>query len=144
MLFSKKTIKGETIMYTMIMKLKEFEKEAVEFGERLRIIRTQKGISQEQLARMAGTSQRMIAHYESRIKRPSIDKVKKFAVALGISVEELLGVSKQTIKQSPQEKVSLKIMKRVKIIEQLPTRDQNAVFHFINSLVEKNKLKGKL
>jgi len=38
----------------------------------------------------------------------------------------------------------IKIMKRVKIIEQLPTRDQNAVFHFINSLVEKNKLKGKL
>jgi len=32
-----------------------------------------------------------------------------------------------------------KLMKKFKVVEKLPTRDQNAIFHYINALVEKNK-----
>lgn len=126
--------------YNVFMKLQEFEKEAIEFGERLRIARRKKGISQEKLARLTGTSQRMIAHYESHIKRPSIDKVKKFAEALSISIEELLGTSKVSATRKKEEEISFNIMKRVKIIEKLPLRDQRAIFRLINSLAEKNKI----
>jgi transcriptional regulator with XRE-family HTH domain len=126
------------------MKIKQTGKLGLRFGEKLRTIRRMKGLTQAQLADLANTSQRMIAHYESHIKRPPLDKINDFAVALNIPVEELLENPELTKEQRKKEEVSYSIMKRVKIIEQLPTRDQKAIFRLINSLAEKNKLKGNL
>jgi transcriptional regulator with XRE-family HTH domain len=113
------------------------------FGMNLRKLRKKKGYTQTQLSEISGVSQRVIEHYEKYVKRPSIDKVKKIAHALGVSDEELLGssVSKRT---SQQIDIPYKIMKKVQIIAKLPVRDQNVVFSLINSLAEKNKAKGKL
>ncbi len=65
-----------------------------------------------------------------------------FLNALGVSDEELLGMSKSPGKKKSED-VSYKILKKVRVIEDLPVRDQNAIFHFINALVEKNKVRGK-
>lgn len=111
------------------------------FSQNLRMLREEKGYTQTKLAELSGVSQRAIAHYEKYAKRPSIDKVKKLAQVLGVTDEELLGLSPRTKKD---EDLSYKIMKKVRIIEELPTRDQNAIFQFINTIVEKNKLKKEL
>jgi transcriptional regulator with XRE-family HTH domain len=110
------------------------------FGEALRAIRRMKGYTQDQLAELSGVSRRAIVHYENHAKRPTFDKIKSLADALGVSDEELSGQKRSKKK----DEVSYKIMKKVRIIEQLPTRDQNAIFRLINSLAAKNKLKGKL
>jgi transcriptional regulator with XRE-family HTH domain len=115
-----------------------------DFGEKLKKIRRDKGLTQVQLSQISGISSRMIAHYETYVKMPPVNKVKKIAEALGVSADELIGISKKSKEQVKKEKISYRIMKRVKIIEKLPVRDQKAIFHFINSLVAKNKLKGKL
>jgi transcriptional regulator with XRE-family HTH domain len=130
----------ENICYTVFMDLKVT---ADKFGENLYKIRRKKGYTQAHLARITGISQRMIGHYETRVKRPSIDKVKKLADALGVADEELLGVTKKSKKFS-EEDVSYKIMKKVRMIEKLPVRDQKAIFRHINSLVEKNKFREEL
>jgi transcriptional regulator with XRE-family HTH domain len=126
------------------MKSREFEKAGAKFGERLRTIRRDKGITQYQLADRSGLSQRMINYYESHVKRPSLDKVKQLAEALGISSDELIGIAPQGKDAKKEEEVSYRIMKRVKVIEELPLRDQRAIFRLINSLAEKNKMRGKL
>jgi transcriptional regulator with XRE-family HTH domain len=113
------------------------------FGRNLREFRKNKGYTQTKLAELSGVSQRAIVHYENHAKRPTLEKVKKLSSALGVSDDELLGVKTLKIRKN-EEDVSYKIMKKVRIIEKFPTRDQNAVFHFINSLAEKNKLKGKI
>jgi transcriptional regulator with XRE-family HTH domain len=114
------------------------KKRSINFGERLKTIRRSKGFTQYQLADMLNTSQRMIAHYEKDGNRPRLDKVKDIANALNVSVEDFLEDSKPVKKE---EDVSYKIMKKVRIIEKLPVRDQKAIFRLINSLAEKNKIK---
>ena len=82
----------------------------------------------------------MIGHYETQVKRPSIDKVKKLADALNISADSLMDFPESSKKHSKND-LSYKIMKKVRLVENLPARDRNAVFQLINSLVEKNKLR---
>ena len=115
-----------------------------DFGERLRKIRREKGITQSQLSETSGISRRMLVHYESVVKMPPLEKVKKIAQALGVSSDELLGMPTPTKEQKKNADASYKIMKRVRIIERLPKRDQNMIFSMINTLAEKNKIKGKL
>ncbi len=112
------------------------------FGTNLKQIRKKKGYTQTQLANIAGVTQRVIEYYENHVKRPSLDKVKKLSHALDVSDEELLGIAKSPGKKKSDD-VSYKILKKVRVIEELPTRDQNAIFHFINALVEKNKVREK-
>ena len=121
-----------TFMNTIAFKL--------HFGENLRKIRTHKGYSLAQLSEMSGISKRMLGHYETQVKRPSIDKIIRIAETLDASLDELIGLEK--IKQ--KDTLSLKLIKKLRVIEQLPTRDQNMIFSLINSLVEKNKLKGNI
>lgn len=120
----------------------ESQKDIHSFGKNLAAVRRKKGYTQETLSEISGVSRRAIAHYEKHAQRPTIDKVKKLAVALGVTDEELLGTTK--IKTGKTEDVSFKILKKVRIIEKLPTRDQNVIFSLINSLAKKNKLEGKL
>ena len=118
------------------------KREYAMFGQQLQKIRIQKGYTQRTLAELAGVSQRVIDHYEKHAKRPSIDKIKKLAAALGVTDEELLGIQQIKAKDL-KEDTSFKIMKKVRIIEKFPKRDQDVVFSLINSLAEKNKIKDK-
>jgi len=111
-----------------------------DFGNRLKEARRSKGLTQYELADLSGISQRMIVHYETVVKMPPVEKVKRIAEALGISSDELLGMPTPTKEQKKREDVSYRIMKRVNQIESLPKRDQDMVFRFINSLLEKNKI----
>ncbi|MCP4131617.1 MAG: helix-turn-helix transcriptional regulator [bacterium] len=116
----------------------ETEEVNIKFGKRLKGIRQDKGYTQEHLAEISGISRRMVAHYESHAKKLDIDKIIKLALALNISVDELLGLSKP--ERKPHEDASYKIMKKVRVIEKLPVRDQNAIFRLISSLADKNNL----
>lgn len=138
--FLSKTGKKNMIVYNTFMSLKSKQKATDEFGKRLRKIRKAVGLTQYQFADMTKTSQRMIAHYETQKTRPPMDKLVVFAQTLNVSVEELIGSEElpQTLKE--KEDVSYKIMKKVRVIEKLPVRDQKAIFRLINSLAEKNKI----
>ncbi len=116
----------------------------VDFAERLKKTRRSKGLTQYELADLMKTSQRMIAHYETKGNRPRIDKVKALASALNVPIEELAGMESSKVIDQKNEETSFSILKRVKIIEKLPVRDQKAIFRLINSLAQKNKLKGRL
>lgn len=115
-----------------------------EFGERLRQLRREKGLTQAQLASLSGISARMIAHYENYVKMPPIGKVKKLSEALTVTTDDLVGTTKPSKKQTAEEKTSYSLMKRLRVVEKLPIRDQKVVFSLINSLAAKNKMKGKL
>lgn len=116
----------------------------IEFGEKLRKARREKGLTQSQLADITGLSRRSIVHYERHAKMPPLEKVKKMARALRVSSDELLGMTTPTKEENQQEKASYRIMKRVRQIEKLSKRDQDMILNLINTLVGNTKLKGKL
>ena len=59
------------------------------FGGRLREIRHQEGLSQEQLAELAGIDRTYVGGVERGERNLSILNVKKLADALGINLKEL-------------------------------------------------------
>ena len=60
---------------------------------KLREIRKQKGLSQEQLAELSHVHRVSISMFENGKKNPNVDSLKRLANALDVSTDELLGES---------------------------------------------------
>lgn len=73
------------------------------FSDRLKKIREQKGLTQEQLAQRSGLSRRMIQKYESGVARPRFDASEKIASALEVPVSELLGENGTLVAQAVEK-----------------------------------------
>jgi transcriptional regulator with XRE-family HTH domain len=58
-------------------------------GQRIRNYRTQKGLSQEKLAELAGCHPTYIGQLERGEKNATLESVEKIALAMGISLSEL-------------------------------------------------------
>lgn len=60
-----------------------------QFGRRLRQLRRQKDLTQEQLAEAAGISVDMLSNIERGVNAPSFETLEKLAKVLGVHVKEL-------------------------------------------------------
>ncbi|RTL30248.1 MAG: XRE family transcriptional regulator [Rhodocyclaceae bacterium] len=58
----------------------------------MRAARAERGISQEKLAELTGTSQSSITRFETGATMPPADVALKIAQALGLTIEQLLEV----------------------------------------------------
>ena len=62
------------------------------FGQRLVALRQAKGLTQVQLAKAAGMSQRAISYYETEAEFPPAPALITLASVLAVSTDELLGL----------------------------------------------------
>ena len=62
------------------------------FGERLKQLRTEKNIGQNQLAKELGLSNASISYWETGKQLPTIEAVYKIAVYFDVSADYLLGL----------------------------------------------------
>ncbi len=60
------------------------------FGENLRKIRTDKGVSQEKLAHLSGYHPTYISHLETGKKQPTLNTIIQIAKSLDVKLTELL------------------------------------------------------
>ena len=65
-----------------------------DFGLRLRELRIQNKLSQEQLGRRVDRSKSVISSYENNLKVPSVDILKEFALIFNVSLDYLVGIDK--------------------------------------------------
>lgn len=64
------------------------------FGQKLREYRTNKDMSQEQLAAILGTTKQVISRYENSQRSPKITVVAEYAKTLGVPLSYFLGEPK--------------------------------------------------
>lgn len=67
-----------------------------QFGSRLKELREERELSQEQLAALLGTSKQVISRYETGQRMPKVDTVMQYAVKLQVSIEKLTGYERDT------------------------------------------------
>ncbi len=67
----------------------------VDFGQRLKALRKEKGLTQIQLARRVGVTKSVVSAYETSSRYPSYDILINFASIFGVSTDYLLGVTKK-------------------------------------------------
>ena len=72
------------------------------FGESLRKIRIEKGMSQDELASLLGTSKQVISRYENNQRSPKVSVVADYADKLGVSISYLTGDATDDLKHDPR------------------------------------------
>ena len=73
----------------------------MKFGERIKELRTGKGLTLEQLAQATGSSKSYIWELENKDPpRPSAEKLSEIATSLGVTVDYLIGRDEQTLAQA--------------------------------------------
>ena len=103
------------------------------FGQRLVTFRQTRSLTQVQLAKATGMTQRAISYYEIEAEFPPAPALITLAQVLEVSTDELLGIQPATPagRERPEEQ---RLWKRFQRMATLPTKDQRAVIRLINSL----------
>ena len=61
------------------------------FGERLKELRMQEGLSQSELAKILGTSQASLSKWENDVQEPCIEEIVKICKHFNISADYVIG-----------------------------------------------------
>ena len=105
-------------------------------GHRLARIRKARGYTQVDLAEKIGIVQNLVSDYERDKLRLHAEMVVRFAQALEVTSDELLGLSTVKSKQTKKDKVPLRLLRRLKKLEQLPAAKQKSILHTFDLLIK--------
>ena len=113
----------------------------MEFGTHLKTSRTNKGISQEQLAKVAGVHPNHISRYERGLSSPSIEVAAKIAEALEVSLDKLVF----GLQANPEEAISdRELIALFKKVQHLSSTQQATVKDFLQAFVFKAGVQEQL
>ncbi|HOP41438.1 MAG TPA: helix-turn-helix transcriptional regulator [Geobacteraceae bacterium] len=104
-------------------------------GDKIIKLRKEKGWSQQQLAKMVGTSGAIIGRYERGEMAPSVEVAKKIADAFNATLDYLVDDTKQA------EIKDKTMLNRIAEIEQLDQEDKVTIVRVIDSLLRDAKAK---
>lgn len=110
------------------------------FGKRLVQIRKAKGLTQVELGKRIGVSQRIIHHYENKAEYPPTQKLIELAQALDMSVDDLLGIKNNGSNEAFQD-IKPTLAKKLRRASKLPPHDLKALSTFIDALIVKQQVK---
>ncbi len=102
------------------------------FGERLARLRRAAGYTQEEFAAEVGISRRMLAYYEIQTEHPPTHCLPDIAAVLGVSTDQLLGISPIPKRRPP---LNRRLVEKLKKIEALPQRQQRALLTTIDNFL---------
>jgi transcriptional regulator with XRE-family HTH domain len=111
------------------------------FKKNLVALRKKRGLSQRELARKMDATQRIVAYYEKEAANIPLTKLQDLAHALDVTVVELL--DQRLEKANGVAELDVRIIRKIKQIEGLPRRSQEALWHTINTTLEMHALKAQ-
>lgn len=101
------------------------------FGRRVRAIRQQRGLTQEELGKAVKVSNRVIAYYKSDGAQPPGPLLAERAKVLRVSADELLGL--RPLRDDTPLRTA-RLLRRLRQVEQLALADQRAVLKLVDAL----------
>ena len=103
-------------------------------GERLAQIRKERGFTQAELAEKVGILQNIVSAHERGRLRLSAEMLIRFARALDVSTDDLLGIQKKPSNGSTKNR---RLLRRISHIDKLSKRDQEALLRTIDAFLAK-------
>lgn len=107
------------------------------FAERLRLLRSERKITQTRLAQLLDVSPRVYNRWETGDAVPHFDTVVKIADALQVSLDELAGreeTTSEALLRNPE------LHELVQQVDQLPDSDQQALIAVMDGLVKRTQI----
>jgi transcriptional regulator with XRE-family HTH domain len=110
------------------------------FAQRLRVLRTQKNLSQTELGRLAALHYTHIGRFERGTSRPSGDTLKRLADALGVTSDYLLeGAANEAAKAKFADR---ELLQQFQEVEQLADDDKVVVKKLLDAFLTKKHLQA--
>lgn len=107
------------------------------FGKRLAIIRKERKMTKDELAKLLSTSISVIGRYERDEMTSSINVAKKISIFLNTTVGYLLGeTNKAELFKDPA------IVNRLTDLDNMPVKDTNHILHVLDGFVKSVKFKN--
>jgi transcriptional regulator with XRE-family HTH domain len=116
------------------------KKELPELAKNIRVHRQHAGISQAELGAKIGYSQQIINAYENGQRVPPTATLELFADIFHTSIDVLIG--KKKADYTKMQVAAHKIMKKLKVVEALPVKDQRKVIEYVELLARANGVNG--
>lgn len=112
------------------------------FAENLKKIRTERGISQEELAKKVNIHSVQFSRYERGQTQPSIEVVEKIANALNVSIDILVfGSSENQAEHTIKDRELLTMFKKIQFLN---NKQKDTVKDFLSAFLLKLDLQQKL
>ncbi len=108
-------------------------------GQRIARLRKERGYTQNELAERIGTIQALVSDYERDKLRLNAEMAVRFAIALEVSTDELLGLHHGNGKKRTKtngRKASRRVLRRLEKIESLPTHQQTVLLKTIDTFIK--------
>jgi transcriptional regulator with XRE-family HTH domain len=101
-------------------------------GDRIAVLRKERGLTQVQLAETLDVSQQQVQSFEKGRRRVPASTLPALGKALGVSVEELLGVDAKPAKRGPTPK----LQRQLEQLQQLPRSKQRFVSEMLDTIIQ--------
>jgi transcriptional regulator with XRE-family HTH domain len=108
-------------------------KKGESIGQRIARLRKERGYTQTELAERIGIIQALVSDYERDKLRLNAEMLIRFAQALAVASDEILGLK---IPQSSARNPSLKVLRRLSRIESLTASQQKALLKTIDMFLK--------
>lgn len=105
-------------------------------GEKVKLARIQRKMSQQELGLLAETHQKNISKYEKDLVIPSATTLKKIADALKVTTDYLLGNEEANVVKD------IALMQQFKEIDNMPEEEKGALMKVINAYIRDFKTKS--
>lgn len=113
-----------------------------DFASRLKQLRTQRNLSQTELAKQVGVHYNHIGRYERGQSKPTAQTLTRLAEALSVSTDFLMeGNANEAAKATFQDR---ELLMQFKQVEQLNEQDKHLVKEFLNAFLTKKKLESMM
>jgi len=104
-------------------------------GGRISRIRKKRGLTQLELGKKIGITQNLVSDYETGTVRLFGEMVARFALALRVSADELLGLKDSN---HIEPKTSVRVMRRIQQVEKLAAPRKKLVLRMLDDLIRAN------
>jgi len=104
-------------------------------GERIATLRSERGLTQVQLAEILGYSQQQVLSFEKGRRRIPASALPALSMGLGVSVDELLDVNGKTTKRGPASK----LQRQLERLSALPRSKQRFVSQMIDTVLQQQE-----
>lgn len=111
-------------------------------GARIRRYRLEQGLTQTQLGKLVGVSQRVVAYYEVKGVSPPPELLLRISDVLKVSIEELFGRKRGSKTETGSPTGNVRRQRHLKKLDGLPAADRKAIFRIIDALADRQE-KGR-